>query len=251
MKKIFKDALKNPVTHETYEERQLARVGNDGFEILTDGEWRSFEIKGFNINGEAPGNARYSYSGDYSYYASLLQSLGSMGGNCVRTYDLLPPEFYRALGEYNRSADSPIYLIQGIMTPPGIDPGAAPAMDEIRKISPLRFPPFTARALSPGTAPGKKPRMFNNVTPYLIGYIIDPRIDGGAADKLLAEESAGYEGRYISAASNAAEALAAELCDYTLSLLQDSYGCMQPGRRMRGDGEAGGRVLDRAGTADI
>lgn len=95
--------MKNPVTHETYEERQLARVGNDGFEILTDGEWRSFEIKGFNINGEAPGNARYCYSGDYSYYASLLQSLGSMGGNCVRTYDLLPPEFYRALGEYNRS----------------------------------------------------------------------------------------------------------------------------------------------------
>lgn len=229
MKKIFKDALKNPVTHETYEERQLARVGNDGFEILTDGEWRSFEIKGFNINGEAPGNARYSYSGDYSYYASLLQSLGSMGGNCVRTYDLLPPEFYRALGEYNRSADSPIYLIQGIMTPPGIDPGSsAGRMDEIKENIAAAVSAVHGEGIVPGNGAREETAYVYNVTPYLIGYIIDPRIDGGAADKLLAEESAGYEGRYISAASNAAEALAAELCDYTLSLLQDSYGCMQP-----------------------
>lgn len=229
MKKIFKDVLKNPVTQETYDERQIARVDDDGFEVFMDGEWRDFEIKGFNINGEAPGDARYDYSDDYSYYLSLLESLGSMGGNCVRTYDLLPPEFYRALGEYNRSADSPIYLMQGIMTPPGIDVGnSLGSIDEIKKNINAVVSAVHGEGSVEGNGTREETSYAYNVSPYLIAYIIDPRLDDQAVDAILGAGSADYDGRYISASSNAVEALAAELCDYALTLMQDAYGCMQP-----------------------
>ena len=231
MKKIFQNILQNPISQEAYEEQQISRVSEDGFQILSDGEWQDFTVKGFNINAEAPGSERYSYSRDYSYYASLLKSLGDMGGNCVRTYDLLPPEFYRALCEYNKDAETPIYLIQGIMTPPTIDP--EDSLDHLESIK-SNIAAAIAAVHGEGTVAGNGTRETTsyayNAAPYAIAYIIDPRLDGQAADALLSgsHQSDSYSGMYISASSNGAEALAAELCDYALGLMQSSYGCMQP-----------------------
>ena len=64
----------------------------------------------------------------------------------------------------------------------------------------------------------------------MIAYIIDPRFDESACDSILSgqHQNDSYTGRYISASKNGVEALAAQLCDYTLELMQSSYGCMQP-----------------------
>ncbi len=231
MKKIFKDILKDPVVQEPYEEQQNSRIQEDGFQVLEDGEWQTLPIKGFNINGEEPGGEQYQYSGDYSYYASLIQSVGDMGGNCVRTYDLLSPEFYRALCEYNQSAESPIYLIQGIMTPPSLS-----VTDSFEKMDTIQA--NIAAVLSAihgeGTVPGNGTREETtypyNAAEYVIAYILDPRLDAAASDALLggAHQSDSYDGRYVSASGNGVEAMAAQLCDYALSLMQSSYGCMQP-----------------------
>ena len=231
MKKILKDIIKNPIEREEYEERQNARVTEDGLEIYTEDGFKEFNIKGFNINGEAPGDERYEYSRDYSFYAELLETLGNTGGNCVRTYDLLPPEFYRALCEYNSSAESPIYLIQGIMTPPVIDP--KDSFGEIEAIK--QNIAGTIRAVhGEGDIKGNGTRENSaysyNAAPYLIAYIIDPGLDAEASDAILSGEQAkaDYSGRYLSAASNGAEALAAGLADYALDYMKSSYGCMQP-----------------------
>ena len=231
MRCIMGDILENPVTQETYEERQIAQVNGDTLQVLVDEEWQDFDIKGFNINGEAPGDEQYTYTRDYSYYAQLLQSLGNMGGNCVRTYDLLPPEFYRALSEYNKSADSPIYLMQGILTPPVIDPAAS--FENIAAIK--QNIAATIRAVhGEGTVQGNGTReemsYSYNVSPYLIAYLIDPRFDTQSTDAILngVHGSDHYAGNYISASANGVEALAAELCDYALDFMQSTYGCMQP-----------------------
>ncbi len=231
MKKIFKDILKDPVSQDTYEEKQISRVNENGFQVLVDNEWQDFAIKGFNLNGEAPGSEQYSYSRDYSYYASLIQSLGDMGGNCVRTYDLLPPEFYRALCEYNDSAQSPIYLLQGIMTPPTIS--AADSFNNLDSIK-NNIDAALSAVHGEGTVAGNGTReeasYSYNAAPYVIAYIINPRLDGAASDAILSGEhqSDSYSGKYISASENGVEALAAQLCDYTLDRMQSSYGCMQP-----------------------
>lgn len=231
MKKILKDTLKNPVAEEVYEERQNARVTENGFQVRVGEDWRDFSFQGFNLNGEAPGDEPYRYTRDVAYYASLLQSLGDMGGNCVRVYDLLPPEFYRALCEYNQSAPSPLYLLQGILTPPGID--AAASFDNLAAIK-ANIAATLAAVHGGGTVSGNGTRedasYAYNAAPYIIGYILDPRLDEQAADAILNGErgSADYAGTYIRASGNGVEALAAELCDYTLACMQDTYGCMQP-----------------------
>lgn len=230
MKKIFKDILQSPVSVEPYEERQIARVGETGFQVLVDDTWQDFDFKGFNLNAEAPGDERYAYSLDAAYYTSLLQSLGDMGGNCVRTYDLLPPAFYRALGEYNSTAASPLYLIQGILTPPTLD--ASQTFENLEAVKANIAATISAvhgEGVIPGNGTREEASYTYNAAPYVIAYILDPRLDAQAADALLSESGqAAYTGKYISASANAVEALAAELCDYTLDFLQTTYGCMQP-----------------------
>ncbi len=231
MKKILKDTLETPVSTVAYEEKQISRVSEDGFEILVEGEWQNLNIKGFNINGEIPGDKQYKYSGDYFYYYSLLKSIGDMGGNCVRTYDLLPPEFYRALSEYNKSAYSFIYLIQGIMTPSSLE--AEKSFDNLEEIknnikSTISALHGEGKISSNGTR--DETYYAYNVAPYIIAYIVDPRIDAKSSDMILNGTNAesGYDGKYISASGNGVEALAAELCDYALDYMQSVYECMQP-----------------------
>lgn len=223
----FSFTVKNPVEPDEYEERQIARVTQDGFEIKQDDSWQPFEIKGFNINGEAPGGKRYEYSRDYSFYSELLQTAANAGANCIRTYDLLPPEFYRALCEYNGNADSVLYLIQGIMTPPDTDP--AKSFEKIDSIK-QNVASAIAAVHGEGSLPDDDAVYSYNASPYVISYIIDPRLDGESSDAILAGENAGadYSGKYISASGNGAEALAAELCDYALQCMQSDYGCMRP-----------------------
>lgn len=231
MKKILKDAVKNPVEKEAYEERQIARVEEDGFQVLLGDVWQDFTVKGFNINGEAPGDTRYAYSRDYSYYASLLSSLGNMGGNCVRAYDLLPPEFYRALCEYNRTAAAPIYLIQGILTPPAVEPADTfESMEAVKANIAATLDAVHGLGEVAGNGTREEASYAYNAAPYVIAYIIDPRLDAAAADVILGGQrrDARYDGRYIAAAGNGVEALAAELCDYALDYMQTAYGCMQP-----------------------
>lgn len=231
MKKIFKDILKNPVSTAPYEEVQLARVGENGLQVRSGDSWQDFDIKGFNINGEAPGDSRYEYSRDYTYYASLLQSLGDMGGNCIRTYDLLPPEFYRALCEYNRSADAPVYLIQGILTPSSIDSKESfEHLDSIKENIASSISAVHGEGKIIGNGTREETTYAYNAAPYLIAYIIDPRLDAQASDAILSGDggNAEYNGKYISASANGVEALAAQLCDYALDFMQTSYGCMQP-----------------------
>ncbi len=231
MKKILKDAVKDPVVTEPYEERQIAKADQNGFQVLIEDEWTAFEVKGFNINGESPGDMQYQYSGDYTYYSELLKALSDMGGNCVRTYDLLPPEFYRALHVHNQTAESPIYLIQGILTPPEIA-----VQDSFENIENIKNNITATIAAIHGTGEidgnGVREKMnyVHNVAPYLIAYIIDPRLDAESSDMILsgAFADADYQGEYISAADNGIESLAAELCDHALRVMKETYGCMQP-----------------------
>ena len=231
MKHILKDILKNPTTAQSDEEQQNARVSESGLQVLADGSWQDFDLKGFNINGEAPGDERYHYSRDASYYSSLLQSLGDMGGNCVRTYDLLPPEFYRALGEYNQSAEKPIYLIQGIMTPPSIEPAQTlENLDAAKANIAAAIAAVHGGGEIAGNGTRETATYAYNVASYVIAYIVDPRLDDAAADALLSGDgqTRAYTGTYISSSANGVEALAAELCDYALDYMQSTYGCMQP-----------------------
>ena len=75
----------------------------------------NFFLKGVNLGVAVPGKFPAEFSLTFDGYLKWLEQIGRMNANTVRTYTVLPPDFYKALSYYNLyHADRPVYLLQGI-----------------------------------------------------------------------------------------------------------------------------------------
>lgn len=78
-------------------------------------DWTPFFMKGVNLGVAMPGHFPAGFSLDEQGYYYWLTEIAAMNANSVRTYTILPPEFYYAFARYNRDhANKPLYLFQGV-----------------------------------------------------------------------------------------------------------------------------------------
>lgn len=236
MKTILKDAADNTVSNNNKQvTEQFFRVNENKFEINIDGSWEEFDLKGFNINGEMPGNNLYEYSRNFDDYSQIIELAASeLKLNCIRTYDLLPPEFYRALSEYNEtvSEEERIYLIAGIKLPSDFEiKDFYNKNEEINKyieqsVSALHGNGFTAYSY---LGESTKSSYHYDVSPYIIGYIIDPQLSKGDISEIYSSNmQKSYTGKNISANNNPVNAILAQLADNVIEFNRDTYGYTQP-----------------------
>ena len=74
-----------------------------------------FFLKGVNFGVAVPGKFPAEFSLTFDGYLKWLEEIGRMNANMIRTYTILPPDFYKALNYYNlHHADRTIYLMQGV-----------------------------------------------------------------------------------------------------------------------------------------
>ena len=101
----------------------LFKTGNKYFSILEtkikDGEtvkeWKPCFLKGVNMGVALPGKYPSEFSATYDNYMDWLKKIAAMNSNTVRTYTILPPEFYEAFAQYNiENGNRHIYLMQGV-----------------------------------------------------------------------------------------------------------------------------------------
>ena len=93
-----------------------ARALKDRFEIRTSaGTYEPIFIKGVNLGAALPGKYPTEFPRDVSTYLRWLDAIADLGGNTVRVYTLMPPEFYRAVATHNALAGArKVWLIQGV-----------------------------------------------------------------------------------------------------------------------------------------
>ena len=78
-------------------------------------EWDSFILKGVNLGVALPGKFPAEFSMTMEDYLGWLKLIGKMNANTIRTYTILPPDFYKAFAQYNlMHEDKPLYLMQGV-----------------------------------------------------------------------------------------------------------------------------------------
>ena len=94
----------------------FARAGVDYLEVRRgDGQWRPLFVKGVNIGPALPGKFPSEAPEDVETWTQWLGWIADLGANAVRVYTLLPPAFYRALADHNRShPESHLWLLQGV-----------------------------------------------------------------------------------------------------------------------------------------
>lgn len=78
-------------------------------------EWKQHFLKGVNLGVAVPGSYPSEFRATYDVYLDWLKKIAAMNSNTVRTYTILPPEFYEAFAQYNlENNNKPLYLMQGV-----------------------------------------------------------------------------------------------------------------------------------------
>lgn len=91
-----------------------AKVEGDKFEVFEDGEWKDFTVKGVNMGMAKPGTFPGEAAITREEYDRWFESIGEMNANALRVYTIHPPAFYEAFAQYNKTADTPLYLYHGV-----------------------------------------------------------------------------------------------------------------------------------------
>ena len=90
------------------------KAEKENFYVYTGGEWKKLFMCGVNIGATEPalfpGDLTISYDSYYRWFGYISE----MNCNCIRVYTTMSPQFYLALGDYNKQAENPLYLYQGI-----------------------------------------------------------------------------------------------------------------------------------------
>lgn len=157
--------------------KMVSRVQGDDIEFYSHGTWQKRFWAGVNLGATTPGHHPGEFSPTYQDYRRWFTDIEELGAKVVRVYTILPPDFYRALADHNRTAKNKLWLIQGIWSPEEelISQKNAFLPSITRKFH--REISLAVRAVygqgvispSPGKASGK---FIVNVAPYLLGWMV-------------------------------------------------------------------------------
>ena len=213
-----------------------ARVNGDFFEIPAPaGGWRPFYVKGVNLGLALPGKFPSEFPEDSAVYARWLAQIAGTHANTVRTYTILPPEFYRALRGWNlQHPDQALWLLHGawVELPPDDDFDDRAYTDdfrrELRRVVDLLHggARFAAR---PGHAGGTYDA---DVSPWVLGYIIGREWEPFsvvAYEQRFRRTLDDQAGTYLTTTGALhIETWMAAQCDYLLTYEADRWGWLRP-----------------------
>lgn len=95
-----------------------ARVEGENVSLGTDGGFSPRFWPGVNLGVTVPGTFPGEVAASRDDYDRWLDEMGELGVHLLRVYTILPPRFYDAFADYNRSnPEQPIYLLHGAWIP--------------------------------------------------------------------------------------------------------------------------------------
>ncbi len=90
------------------------KVDGSYFHLYQNGDWKELFMTGVNIGASEPALFPGDLTISYDTYLRWFGYISEMNCNCIRVYTTMRPQFYLALSDFNKSADKPIYLFQGV-----------------------------------------------------------------------------------------------------------------------------------------
>ena len=202
-----------------------------------DGEFEEIEIRGVNLGSSMPGSWAIDFETDQETYLRWFAYMQDMGANTIRVHTVMSEAFYSALYKYNITAETPLYLLQGVSIPDdvmssrhdiyskefydGFYDRCKLAVDVIHGIKKI------PRGQIPGVGNGTYTR---DVSQWVIGYVLgtnwDPKTVAYANDVYADDEhGAAYEGVYLKTSEEATpfEAMLASIGDSVLTYESKRY----------------------------
>ncbi|MED1865233.1 hypothetical protein P4V41_17335 [Fictibacillus nanhaiensis] len=208
-----------------------AKASGDYLQILENGKWKKFLIKGVNMGIAKPGSFPGETAISKSEYFRWFKRIGEMNANAIRVYTIHPPGFYEAFYEYNKIAKKPLYLFHGVWV----------NEDQLKEKQDVYAPEVTESFKKeikhvvdivhgqakipklPGHAGGEYK---NDISPYVLGFILgvewDPEVVVSTNEKHQVKNS--LDGEYFTS-SNASpfESWLTSMLNYTTDYETKTY----------------------------
>lgn len=240
MKAILKDFEKKKVEQKPEDTTSSlgynARVNDQTFEVLKNGNWEAHTFKGVNMGmgkpGFFPGEAAITEDEYYRWF----QQIGEMNANTIRVYTLHPPGFYKALKRYNEETKTPLYVLHGVWIE---EKGLEETLDayDAETLEKFHNEMTTLVDVIHGNkyvkhVVGHASGLYDtDVSQYVIGWVIGiewyPHMVIGTNEKHA--NIGQYEGVYFETKdASPFEYWVAEQMDYITKYEQDIYGWMRP-----------------------
>lgn len=90
------------------------KSSGDYFEVYENGNWKKVFWTGVNIGAGEPGIFPGELTISYDTYYRWFKYISEMNCNSIRVYTTMRPQFYNALADFNKDAENPLYLFQGV-----------------------------------------------------------------------------------------------------------------------------------------
>lgn len=184
------------------------RTEQKKIQLLREGIWEDFEIRGVNIGTGYPGVFPNEFGISQETYGRWLQLISEMNANTIRIYKIHPPAFYAALAAHNKSHEQKLYLIQGIDLREDLMYTEKSIHDREQKEQVLRHTREVVDSLH-----GKRLSLEggdlcyyrDDVSDYVLGYVLGIEWDEIFVEYIcrLEEGLAPHAGAYVSAAASA------------------------------------------------
>lgn len=218
---ISTDIAKFISTEINISDSYFTKVVDKDIYIAKNNRWEKFYIKGINLNQTKPGVFESENDISYEEYLRWIGLIYDIGANCIRVSNLMGDNFYKALNDFNKEKDNPIYLMQGIYfdesyLKEGDDPQSVDLQSIFKNnikliIDSVHGNPYNVNKLDVTQV------YDTDISKYIIGYTIG--IEFALNDLIYTEimnERESYNGKYFYTEKNSSsfEAYLAEMGDY-------------------------------------
>ncbi len=105
------------VFHTDDDINMVSRANGEDISYYQNGSWHKIFWYGINLGATTPGHFPGELSPTYDDYRRWFSDMENLGIQVVRVYTILPPGFYQALMDHNKSARKKLWFIQGIWPP--------------------------------------------------------------------------------------------------------------------------------------
>jgi hypothetical protein len=233
---VVHESIKYPVLYSEDDTKYYFKASDKSLKFYNGKSFESIYIKGVNMGLGKPGYFPGEAAITEEEYARWFELIGEMNSNCIRVYTVQPPGFYEALYNYNQTAESPLYLIQGTWydetrlyeTEDAFD---SQLLDYLYKDMSNLVDIIHGDCVIEPEAGRASGTYTYDISKYVIGWILG--IESDALFVTTTNEAhpdiVSYEGKYISADNvEPFEVFWAQTGDYIVSYEMDKYGMQRP-----------------------
>lgn len=218
------------------EAQSAFKTSGTEIQILKDGQYVPFEMKGINIGTGYPGVFPNEFGIDKATYYRWFEMIGEMNANTIRVYKIQSPQFYEAFAEYNQSNDKKLYLIQSVDFSEKIMYSNKNLFDVKQKDKVFNDTFDVIDALhGNGTVYDKEAKTLgiynDDVSDYVLGYVLGIEWDEVYVEFIckMNENASAYKGEYLYSreGANPFEIFLSEWGDRVLKYENDKYGAQK------------------------